>query len=146
MLQCLGQSCKLLVYSTDIYTELCFCWYFSHCYTLFYTKLWWGVLRSARGWLLKICHTEGPHTLGEMVSHAGNPHIPLILVSHTDCPHIPWKTVSHTGCPHFHQGIPIFPGKWGLQVPILPVIWGPHFHTTQVWNGYVILLNIHKTF
>ena len=83
--------------------------------------------RSARGWLLKICHTEGPHTLGEMVSHTGDPHIPVIMVCHTDGPHTPEKTVSHTGGPHFHQGIPIFPGKWGPGVPILG---GPNFHMT----------------
>ena len=31
------------------------------------------------GWLLKIYHTEGSRTLGEMVSHTGDSHIPVIM-------------------------------------------------------------------
>ena len=70
------------------------------------------MLRSVRSWLMKIYHAEGPHTLGEMARHTGDPGIPAIMDCHTDAPQTPEKTVSHTGGPHFHQGIPIFPGKW----------------------------------
>jgi len=34
---------------------------------------------SVRGWLLKICHTEGPHTLGEMASRKENSPISVIM-------------------------------------------------------------------
>ena len=88
------------------------------------------MLRSVS--LLKIYHTEGPHTLGEMVSHTGDPHIPVIMVCHTDGPHPPGKKVSHKGGPYFHKGIPIFPGKWGPRVHILPVIWVLSWLGTQI--------------
>ena len=62
---------------------------------------------AVRGWLLMICHTEGPHTLGEMASHTGDPHYPVKMVS------------------HFYKGIPIFPEEQGHGIPILLVIWRP---------------------
>ena len=68
------------------------------------------MLRSVTGWLLKICCTEGPLSLGEMASHTGDPHVLVLMVCHTDSPHTPGKTVSHTGGPiftsHIHGGDP----------------------------------------
>ena len=72
------------------------------------------MLRSVRGGLLKICQTEGPPTLGEMVSHTGDPDIPVIMVCHTEGPHTPGKTVSHTG----GTPGPYSPGNMGTWVPI----------------------------
>ena len=84
--------------------------------------------------VLKICHTEGPYTLEEMVSHTGEPHfhqfkdshIAVIMVCHT-------KVV---GKQSGIQGVPIFtkepPYSWenGDPGPYSPGnvgILGPHF-------------------
>ena len=48
-----------------------------------------------------MCHTEGPHTLGEMVSHTEDPHIPVIMVFHNHCPTV---LVSYTGGLIFTKG------------------------------------------
>ena len=67
---------------------------------------------------------DSPHPFEEMASHTWDPYIPVIMACHTDGlnSNTTGKTVSHTGGAHFHQGIPIFLEKWGLRVPILPVI------------------------
>ena len=78
------------------------------------------MLRSVRAWLLKICHTDGPHTLGEMVSHTGDPHIPVIMVCHADGPHasgnLKQSAIQARGSP-FSPRDPHIPGKMGTQAP-----------------------------
>ena len=60
------------------------------------------------GWLLKICYTEGSHTL------------PVIMVCHTEGSPYHGKTVSHTVGPHFHEEDPHISGEMRILV-----IWVP---------------------
>ena len=97
------------------------------------------MLRSVRGWLLKICHTEGPHTLGKMVSHTEDQHfhqgIPIFLWLWSSIVTVPMKLSPHEAVPTVPmklsaiQGVSFSqrdPGKMGIP--------GPHFRGTA-WYG-----------
>ena len=76
------------------------------------------MLKSVRGWLLKICPIKGPHTLGEMVCYTGVPyfklkdsHYPVIMVCYAERIHTRWKMIR---CTTFfwengNPGYPILP-------------------------------------
>ena len=60
------------------------------------------MLKSVRGSLLKILHTEGPHTLGKVVSHTGDAHVNMVY--YTEGPQTPGKLSAI-------QGVLIFPSS-----------------------------------
>ena len=85
---CLDQFCRLSVYSTDIYYV-------------------------ARNPYNMVCHTEGPHTPGKMVSHTWD--------FHSGDPHSSGK-MGRSG-PYY--------GNMGTRVPIFLEKWGPVFPFSQ---------------
>lgn len=89
--------------------------------------------RSVKSWLLKICHTEGPHTLGQ--SYRGSPYPCdnglLYRWSSYSCE----SSQLYRGYP-FSQRDPHISGKLGtLGFPIFLGIYGPE--SPFFWkNGY----------
>ena len=99
-----------------LYVQLqCYCRYFSHTVSYIDDR---GMLRSVRGWLLKIYHT----------CRGGQPHRGCLYSFDNGVPYR-WSSQSwekknsqQYKCPCFHEGIPIFKGKWGPR--------GLHSHDT----------------